>query len=629
MTSTSVEASASSGRRPRLQVSFALFLLTLFTTLVYYPGLSGPFVFDDHPNILTNPKVHAQSLDLPTLERAATAYEPGSIGRPLATISFAVDYYLGKVNPRGYKITSLIVHLANAFLVFFLLRSVMRLPRAASSDSVLFCFTIALLWAIHPLQISTVLYIVQRMETLSLTFVLIGLIAYLKGRVQQRDGGRGWPWLVASALLAGLGLLSKETAALFPVYAFALELTVLRFDAQAPATRRLLKWAYAALSVAATIMFLGWVLPQYTADAAFAGRDFNLHERLLSQLRILPMYLGQMLLPLPGTLSFYYDDFVKSTGLLDPVTTLLGGLLLLALLGTGWRLRTRRPLVALGIFWFFGAHLLTSNVINLELAFEHRNYFALLGVLLAVGDLVRTLPMRDGPGLKRVAVGAIVLVLGALGAIRAATWGNELLMATEMVADNPQSPRASNDLAALYIALSGSDPASPFYSVGQQEFERGSRLPNASPLPEQGLILMAATTGQPVKDEWWTRLIHKVETRPVSPQEVMAVTGLLKQRYEGLELDDRRLAQAYQALLDRGPQPAHMYAQFGDYALKYLNDQDLADAMFLAAINRLPGDRDYAERILAALITDGHDRQARLVLARGVELGLFEAQHSN
>lgn len=623
MTSPFIGASASSGRRPWLQVSFALFLLTLFTTLVYYPGLSGPFVFDDHPNILTNPKVHAQSLDLPTLERAATAYEPGSIGRPLATISFAVDYYLGKDNPRGYKITSLIVHLANAFLVFFLLRSVMRLPRAAGSDSVLFCFTIALLWAIHPLQISTVLYIVQRMETLSLTFVLMGLIAYLKGRVQQRDGGRGWPWLVASALLAGLGLLSKETAALFPVYAFALELTVLRFDAQAPATRRFLKWAYAALFVTATIMFLGWVLPQYTADAAFAGRDFNLHERLLSQLRILPMYLGQMLLPLPGTLSFYYDDFIKSTGLLDPVTTLLGGILLLALLGTGWRLRTRRPLVALGIFWFFGAHLLTSNVINLELAFEHRNYFALLGVLLAVGDLVRTLPMRDGPGLKRVAVGAIVLVLGVLGAIRAATWGNELLMATEMVTDNPQSPRASSDLAALYIALSGSDPASPLYSVGQQEFERGSRLPNASPLPEQGLILMAATTGQPVKDEWWTRLIHKVETRPVSPQEVMAVTGLLKQRYEGLELDDRRLAQAYQALLDRGPQPAHMYAQFGDYALNYLHDGDLADTMFLAAINHAPTDKDYAERILAALISDGHDRQARLVHARGEELGLF------
>ena len=603
-----------------LRIPIAVVLLLAFTALVYWPGLSGPFVFDDSPNILTNSKVHAETLDFDTLKTAATAYEPGSIGRPLATMSFAVDYYLGKDKPWGYKVTSLVVHLINTLLVFFLLRSLMRLPLAAGKDSLLFCFTVALLWAVHPLQISTVLYVVQRMETLSLTFVLLGLTAYLRGRVQQGEGNRGWPWLVASAFLAGLGLLSKESAVLFPVYALALELTVLRFDAQSQRTQRFLKSAYFALFSAAAILFFAWVLPQYAADAAFSGRDFTLYERLLSQLRILPMYLGQMLLPLPGTLSFYYDDFAKSTGWLEPVTTLLGGLLLLALLVAGWLLRKRLPLVALGIFWFFSAHLLTSNVFSLELAFEHRNYFALLGVLIALGDLVRRIPLRDGPGIKYVGVGAVVVTLGTLGTIRAGTWGNELLMATEMVADNPQSPRASSDLATLYIALSGGEAGTPFYSLGEQEFERGSRLPNASPLPEQGLILMAATTGQPVKDEWWVRLINKVKTQPISPQQSMAVTGLFQQRYKGIELDDQRLSQAYQALLARGPQAPYMYAQFGDYALKYLHDEKLAGQMFVAAVEANPDDREYAERIIGNLLMDGHGKQAEQVTRKLEEL---------
>ncbi len=605
-----------------------LIVLLLITSAVYWPGLSGAFLFDDFPNIVTNAKVHAETLDLQALQRAAGGYEPGSIGRPLATITFAVDWYLGKDNPWGYKLTSLIVHLINALLVFLLMRSLTRLPRSQAANSQLLCFAVALLWAIHPLQISTVLYVVQRMESLSLMFVLIGLLAYVRGRVQQCNGQRGWHWLLTSSVLAGIGLLSKETAVLFPIYALAIELTLLRFDAVEQRTRQFLKIAYASLIGLGTAFFFMWLLPHYAAADAYNGRDFTLYERLLSQLRILPMYLGQILIPLPGTMPFYYDAFSKSTGWLSPATTLAGGLLLAAMFLCAWKLRTRLPLFSLGILWFFGAHLLTSNVITLELAFEHRNYFALLGILIALTDLVRRIPMRDGPALKHIAVAAIIVAVGFMAGIRAATWGEPLLLATEMTRESPASGRASNDLASLYIALSGGDTTHPFYNMGKQEFERGAALPNSSPLPEQGLILMAATTGQPVDDEWWSNLIRKVKTRPISPQEKLAVTGLLNQRYEGVVLDDNRLAEAYKALLARGPQPSFMYAQFGDYALTYLHDEALADEMFVTAINRDPTNVEYAHRILSTLVSDGHQRQAKLVYARAKALGLIKsAQH--
>lgn len=611
----------------RLPVLILACALVVITLLAYWPGLSGPFLFDDYPNIVTNPKVHAETLDLVTLKRAAAGYEPGEIGRPLATLSFALNYYVGQDNPWSYKLTSLLVHLVNALLIFAVLRVVARLGGMPDKTAGSFGFVVALLWAVHPLQVSSVLYVVQRMETLSLTFVLLALLAYLHGRCRQIETTKGWPWLFGSAALALVSLLSKETAVLFPIYALALELTVLRFAARDASTARLLKAGHGLVIVTGLVIFLAWALPHALAPGAFSGRSFSLYERLLSQCRILPMYLGQMLLPIPGHMTFYYDAYPASTGWLSPPTTLLGALLLVALLAVAWQVRKRLPLVALGIFWFFGAHLLTSNVFNLELAFEHRNYFALLGVLLAIGDLVRRIRLRDGPALKYVAIGAVALTLTGLGAIRSATWGKELLLFNELVDSNRQSPRAASDLASLLVAMSNGDPTSPLYSMGEQQFERASRLPRSSPLPEQGLILMAAVHGQPVKDEWWQRFIDKIRTRPISPEETMAVTGLLKQRYEGVILDDARLREAYLALLDRKPQAPFMYAQFGDYALKYLHDENLADQMFVAAIERDPTDHAYAERIVSNLTADGHPRQASVVYEKGVQLGLFPARN--
>src|SRR5690606_34982134 len=228
-------------------------------------------------------------------------------------------------------------------LVFALLAKLFRIsvsgiwPRMAA-------FAIALLWAIHPLQVSTVLYVVQRMEMLAAIFILLGLLAYLHGRMAQIEGRRGWPWLGLSAVLAGVGLLSKETAVLFPLYTLALELTVLRFHAAGSRTSHFLKYAYGIGLAVGLLAFVFLVIPRYATAEAFAGRDFTLYERLLSQLRILPMYLGQMLLPLPGSMPFYYDAWPKSAGWLSPSSTLAGAVFLVGLVAVAWRLRGRMPL---------------------------------------------------------------------------------------------------------------------------------------------------------------------------------------------------------------------------------------------------------------------------------------------
>src|SRR5690606_27158295 len=144
--------------------------------------------------------------------------------------------------------------------------------------------------------------------------------------------------------------------------------------------------------------------------------------------------------------------------------------------------------------------------------------------------LVRRIPLRDGPALKQVAIVAIIVGFGSLGALRAATWGDSLNLAMAHVSKNQESARASNDLAEQYMAMADGSANSPFYTMAIHEFERGSRLPNSSPLPEQGLILLAASADQPSHDVWWDSLIAKLHTRPLGPQEQGTVAGLIKHR---------------------------------------------------------------------------------------------------
>ncbi len=592
-------------------------LLLALTAAVYTPGLGGDFIFDDYPNIVTNPKVQPQVIDFESLRHAAMAYEPGHYGRPLATITFAVDYLIGGKNPLSFKISSLIMHLLNVVLMFALVRKLLGLAAPhGGPNSLASAFAITALWAIHPLQISTVLYVVQRMETLSLTFVLLGLLMYIHGRQQQVRDQQGWGWIAGSVLVAGIGLLSKETAVLFPAYTLALELTLLRFAAAQAATQKVLRYGYAVAVVLALVAFLFVLLPHYMDPAAFAFRNFSLGERLLTQLRVLPLYLAQIVAPSPQLMPFYYDNFPVSTGLLAPLSTLFCALGLAALLGSAFALRKRLPLYAFGILLFFASHAITSNILPLELVFEHRNYFALLGILLALAAVVHLIPVRDGPAIKRLGIAVVIAGFGVLAAVRAGTWGDPLLLATDLVARNPESARASNDIATLYAGMAGNNPSSPFFSFAMAEFERGMKLPGSSPLPEHALILMAASADKPADNAWWDSLIRKLQTNPPGTQELLALKGLISQRSETLVLDDDRLAAACAALDTRNALPARVLAMCGDHAINYGNRPETAAHYFQRAVALSEDDPQFVKRMSSALESDGHSDLANRLLPR-------------
>ncbi|GAB2490370.1 hypothetical protein [Arenimonas alkanexedens] len=602
-----------------------LLVLLALTAAIFWPGLSGDFVFDDYPNIVTNPAVHLESLDRESLAGAARGYEHGPFGRPIATLTFGLNHYLGGNDAWGFKFFNLILHLLNVGLVLMLGQRLLKLAGVDASSSANASLAIAAIWALHPLQVSTVMYVVQRMEMMSLTFTLLALIAYLRGREAQLVGRAGWPWLLACLPLMLLSLLCKETGVLLPVYTLAIELTVLQFAADRTGLSARLKVVYALSFVIAMSYVLFWVLPAYLDPAIYEFRGFTLMDRLLTQPRVLVMYLAQMMFPAPGLMTFYYDTFDASRGLLSPPTTLLCILLLAALAAAGIWLRRRAPLFALGVFLFFGSHLLTSSFFPLELAFEHRNYFSLFAMLLSATDLVLRMPHGEIPRMRIYTIGIVVAGLCLLTLLRAATWGNPTNLAMDLAAKNPNSSRASVDLGEQFMKLANADATSPFYLRAEREFERGAAMANSSPLPEQALILLASSAQIPAKDAWWQSFIQKIATRPIGPQELMSVTGMLQQRDKLNQFNDARFRELMDTLVAREPLPPYMLATYGDYLLVHHDNDAAARTQFMAALAAGNDDEEHRAlvvRMVTNLFSEGHVDLARDLLTRAGELGI-------
>jgi len=697
----------------------------LITASIYAPGLSGGYLFDDYPNIVDNHGVQPHDASVPTLVRAALSSPSSEFKRPLASLSFAVNYLTTGLDPYWMKLTNLVIHLLNGMLVFVLARALVLSapapgkrgsivppgpplaagatvgaasaamppasalsmgvavkniaaeaapttagsPRGASDitpHAGIVAALIAAGWMLLPINLTGVLYVVQRMESMANLFVLLGLIGYVAGRrrmllsvltvgddATRRDAPsalRGFLLCASSiTILTAAGILAKETAVMLPLYALLIEWAL--FDFRTPAGRRDRRIIGLFLLVLALPMVLGlaWQLPGILTPETWATRDFTLGTRLLSEARIVTDYVRWTLLPTPDALSFYHDDFRVSTGLLAPWTTLASMLFLAGLIALMLWLRSRLPLAALGIALFLGCQLLTGTILPLELVYEHRNYFASFGLLLALVPLLAAPPrfsvgatsvpmpfvvppqsiaaeaaptkVSFQPGALPLALPRYALLAGLLlcwtllTALTAYAWGNPLRLAEDLAARAPQSPRAEYELGRTYIVYSHYDPTSPFTKLAYAPLERAMRLPDASILPEQALIFMNARMHLPIKDAWWDSLIGKLKARKSTVQDESSL-GALTQcvREQQCQLPQQRMTEAFYAALSHPDPSARLLAMYGDYAWNVLDDRPLGERMTSAAVKAAPSESAYRITLVRMLAAQGHREEALAAL---------------
>ncbi|GMQ78984.1 MAG: hypothetical protein BMS9Abin02_1534 [Anaerolineae bacterium] len=500
-------------------------LLLIFPAAVYLPGVSGPYVFDDYPNLLHNDFVKVRTLDTESLYRAAYSLEAGPLQRPVAMLSFALNYYFAGSfkDSAPFKLTNLAIHIINGLLIFWMIRIILgRLRRIhpnsffidkSSRDTLTWlAFALALLWVVHPIQLTSVLYLVQRMTALSALFTLLGLICYLKGRQRMISGQSGGVWLLISglAVFGSLGVLSKENALLLPVFMLVLEFILFsnewpwRSWRQLPdSKKRLLVGIVIVIAIVGLLWAINYALPGY------GTRNFTMLERVLTEPRVLFFYLSLILVPRIDQFGLQHDDISLSTSFLTPWNTLPSIVGLSALFIIGIISGRKRPLLSLGILWFFAAHLLESTFISLEIAHEHRNYLASIGVFLVILHFLDWGSSRLGYKKLWWVLPLLALFYGGTTYLRAYQWSSYTSLYTYEALHHPNSA-----IAQLGVGIMLSEYGR--YEEAGKAFRRAAELEPTEPSHLMWLSLNTARQGKVPDPAQQAKILKVLSSKPLT-----------------------------------------------------------------------------------------------------------------
>jgi tetratricopeptide (TPR) repeat protein len=389
------------GARSLRVLSFLLVAAVAGTA--FLPGLWGGFVCDDHRFVEDNEAITSLS-NAPQIlidPRTAATDTWEGIFRPLRTMSFAVDHALWGLNPFGFHLQSFLWHvLAAVMLLALLLR--LELGKAPSTVA-------ALIFAAHPVQAESVVWISSRGDVMSGALVLVTLYVHAGGN------GRGRGLAVAGVGL--LAMLAKEVAIVTPALVVFLDVFLRRpwdrTDSEPAGRRRrmlghaLRAWAPIAAAALIYLVFRQWCTSLHAEHMGFGHITQWWGGTYLTQLcvsaRGLILHVAALLLPIGARFGY----FPPADGQLDN-GVLLAGLILTGILVLIVRSRRSRPVVSAGLIFFLLALLPVSNILfTVAIASADRFlYLPLAGLMLAAVPLFRRVPLP--------ASAALVVLLGAL-----------------------------------------------------------------------------------------------------------------------------------------------------------------------------------------------------------------------
>lgn len=443
-----------------------LVVALLITSIVYGTGLPGGFIFDDWPNLIQNKQVQINEINIENLKIAWNAGATGGLGRPLSVVTFGINHAFSGMSPAAFKATNIGIHLLNGLLIWILTHALLSAFAQTQRDAVTsthirwIAVAVAACWLLHPINVTTVLYVVQRMTQLSALFVLLGLALYCKARLYQIDGKRG-ALLIAIALIIclPLGVLSKENGVLLIPLLVLFEASVFRLQGLDRNGRTLLIAIGCAVFLLPLLFAASYLIthPTWLTDR-YERRPFSLSERVLSECRILWHYLRWILLPSLGEMGLFHDDIPASRGILSPPLTapaLLGIIGLIALAASSL---VRPTIAGIGTAFFLIGHSLESTIVPLELVFEHRNYLPLFGVALIV--FYYLLLPQFSPKTFRLRVIASILLIGLFSLLsihRSHIWSDPIQLDIEAVRRHPESPRANLFLGRDYTIAAAAE----------------------------------------------------------------------------------------------------------------------------------------------------------------------------
>jgi len=424
--------------------------ILLLAIIIYSNSFSCSFHFDDFPRLVDNNGIR----NLADVKAWWNSYP----SRPVGMFTFALNYHFGQLNVWGYHLVNLIIHVINAFLVWWLTLLIFSSPALNEYKIVRYKKLIALLTALlfvsHPLATQSVTYIIQRMASMVTMFYLLSIALYMKARLMNKGNNLKYLLFAGSFFSAVAAMLTKENAFTLPFAVIMSELFFFRTKKISINFKDYRVWLLMVIFIVSII-----IIPYFKSTSKIFnpigptnGHIYTVtpYNYFLTQFSVIVKYIQLLFLPVNQMLDY---DFQVSNHFFE-TRTLLSFLFLLLLITLGIILFKKQRVISFGIFWFFLTLLVESSIIPIEdVIFEHRTYLPSFGFFLILSPGIFILL---GDKYRFLAIIILLLIIGSnswLTFERNKIWKDDLSLWSDNVSKAPNLARPVTNRGVAYAEL--------------------------------------------------------------------------------------------------------------------------------------------------------------------------------
>ncbi len=446
---------------------FIFWCFFLVGFIIYFPVINAPFQLDDYRHIVRNVAIkHLSNVSL------IWSYDPL---RFLTYYSLALNHKMGGVKPGWYHVTGILIHIANAFLVYFLSLLLTKCgafsKRADQQLKGATAFFTAFTFLVHPIQTQAVAYTIQRSILLATFFFLLSVYFYLRFRTDHR-----LRFYVGSLTTAFFCMFTKQVGIVLPFFILFMEIFLFGKERKSLLKKWSLFFPFALTLLVLPAVYVYRFHATTIRELAFltkATPDISRFHYGMTQIRAMATYLRLLFFPFRQNLDYDFPIYKSFFGW--PV---FSSFLLISAFFLGWFLISKREkIIWFGLVWFGLTMIPESSIFPLsDIIFEHRLYLPMVGFsIAAVASLA--LFLDDKKKFLRI-LGSVSVILAVLSWSRNNVWSDPIRFMSDVISKSPEKARPYNNLGFFYLN-------NKFYEKARQLFQKAIELdPRYTPAEE-------------------------------------------------------------------------------------------------------------------------------------------------
>ncbi len=424
---------------------YSFWWIFLIVFIVFLPSLSNGFVNWDDPNYILD-NIYIKDLSWTGVKAMFTNYYAGNY-HPLTALSNALEYKLFGLNPKPFHIVNLVIHLADTFLVF-------RLIKLLSSD-IRIAVAVSLLFGIHPMHVESVAWISERKDVLYTFFYLTAIIKYI--RFRESENAKQYIFMLAAFICA---LLSKSAAVSLPLTLLLVDYYFLN-----KINLRMLINKIPLFCLSLIFGIIAMNSQKYEGAINDLTPIFSLADRMFLVLYSIQFYLLKSIMPFGLTAFHAYPE--KISNLLpwyyysSPVII---GLIFFAV----YKFKKFRRELIFGLVFFFINIVLMLQLLPVgqAIAAERYSYISFIGLFFIAANLFFYAEdnLKNSRSFIRFVGAVCILILGLVTFNRNKVWKDSISLWTDVINKNPSMPFAYYNLGNAHKNIKDFQGAVDAYS---------------------------------------------------------------------------------------------------------------------------------------------------------------------